>query len=910
MQGILNYYKQCFQHDSAEINLWASHKLAEQDQLLLQHEDEFSSGFLPRLPVPFTPASTLLARSALYLREKVLLHCCLFFCGSIELNGEKRKVVTPLLYRECQLQADGDNIYLESNKSFSGGGPFTINEALLEKLVVEGHSLSQELRDNPTDVSGWIAWLRAGQAEVDTSHLLHFPKLIDETEFTLLSRKRGQFLVSRSQIILAERSLASRGILHELDKLITAPSLSAPLHALFGQAPTQDSVSHNVDTQEDYLPGLLSRAQIQVLKVAANHTLGQISGPPGTGKSYTIATVAAEQVLRGKSVLIVAHTDVAVDVIADKLQQQFQLGSSLIRAGSPQFIKILKNQIDEILHGQHPAVDQEVTDIVLRLAKQQLANVTREQANMETDFIRHCQHAIRRGQKLATLEQKQSRWRLRFYQWFNRSGIKQFAQQWTVLDKLTALIEQKENLSLKYLQLATSYRLNQLLKHKRSTLVSFAGALRARQSAKQLDGFYKTDFDALKQTFPIWLSSLASLHKVLPMEQQMFDLVIIDEATQANIAACLPALQRAKAALVVGDSKQLRHFSFLSRAKQTQIQTQLGLAADCRGLMSYRDASMLDLVSQSLASQSQVVFLNEHFRSKPELIQFSNQQFYQGMLKIMQHRPCTSSGHLHRVHVAGSRDSKGINAIEAEALIEKLAQLIDEQENALVPASIGVLSCFRNQTEYLSQQILARFSSQQLERHQLRIATPFGFQGEERDIMLLSFSITAKDSRAAVYLNREDMFNVAITRAKQMQWLFLSVQAHELPNNNLLATYLASAGQFQAAHNYVDSLDSFGQSVAQAIEAKGITVWRAYHMAGLELDILCRYGNQYLAIDLIGYPGPWADFFDIELYKLLQRAGIKLIPVSYGLWCQQQELCIQYICQQLDISQLGYTNKP
>ncbi|MBO6228294.1 MAG: DNA2/NAM7 family helicase, partial [Shewanella sp.] len=895
MQGILNYYKQCFQHDSAEINLWSSHKLAEQEKLLLKGEDELSSGFLPRLPLPFAPASALMARSALYLREKVLLHSCLFFCGTVELNGEKRKVVTPLLYRECQLQADGDNIYLESNNSFSGGGPFTINEALLEKLVVEGHSLSQELRDNPTDVSGWIAWLRAGQADVDTSHLLHFPKLIDETEFTGLCRKRGRFMVSRSQIILAERSQASRGILHELDNLITAPSHSAPLQALFGQAPTRDSVSHNVDTQENYLPGLLSRAQIQALKVAANQTLGQISGPPGTGKSYTIATVAAEQVLRGKSVLIVAHTDVAVDVIADKLQQQFQLGSSLIRAGSPQFIKVLKNQIDEMLHGQHPATTETLSDILLLNAKQQLNTVTREQTKMEAGFIHHCRHAIRRGQKLATLQQGQSRWRLGFYNWAYRAGIKQFAQQWDVLDKLTALITQKEDLSLKYLQLATHYRLNQLLKHKRSTLVSFASALRARQSAKQLDGFYKTDFDALKQTFPIWLSSLASLHKVLPMEQQMFDLVIIDEATQANIAACLPALQRAKAALVVGDSKQLRHFSFLSRAKQTQIQTQLGLAADCRGLMSYRDASMLDLVSQSLASQSQVVFLNEHFRSKPELIQFSNQQFYQGMLKIMQHRPCTSSGHLHRVQVTGNRDSKGINAIEAEALIQKLAQLIDEQENVLVPASIGVLSCFRNQTEYLSQQILARFSAQQIERHQLRIATPFGFQGEERDIMLLSFSITANDSRAAVYLNRADMFNVAITRAKQAQWLFLSVQEHELSNNNLLATYLASAGQFQAAHNYVDSLDNFGQSVAHAIEEKGITVWRAYHMAGLELDILCRYGDQYLAIDLIGYPGPWADFFDIELYKLLQRAGIKLIPVSYGLWCQQRELCIQQI---------------
>ncbi|MGL5471751.1 MAG: AAA domain-containing protein, partial [Shewanella sp.] len=508
MQGILNYYKLCFQQDSAEINLWASHQLAEQDQLLLQGEDELSSGFLPRLPVPFAPASALMARSALYLREKVLLHCCLFFCGTVELNGEKRKVVTPLLYRECQLQADGDNIYLESNHSVSGGGLFTINEALLEKLVIEGHSLSQELRDNPTDVSGWIAWLRAGQADVDTSHLLHFPKLIDEAEFTGLCRKRGQFMVSRSQIILAERSIASRGILHELDKLSTTLAFSAPLQALFADTPPTgiNNISASVETQEAYLPGLLSRAQIQALKIAANHTLGQISGPPGTGKSYTIATVAAEQVLRGKSVLIVAHTDVAVDVIADKLQQQFQLGSSLIRAGSPQFIKVLKNQIDEMLHGQYPASDEAVSDRLLLNAKQQLNTVTREQTKMESGFIHHCRHAIRRGQKLATLQQGQSRWRLGFYNWAYRAGIKRFAQQWHELDKLTALIAQKEDLSLKYLQLATQYRLNQLLKHKRSTLVSFASALRARQSAKQLDGFYKTDFDALKQTFPIWLS--------------------------------------------------------------------------------------------------------------------------------------------------------------------------------------------------------------------------------------------------------------------------------------------------------------------------------------------------------------------------------------------------------------------
>ncbi len=904
MQGILNYYKQCFQHDSSEINLWATHKIAEQNQLLLQGEDELSSGFLPRLPVPYTPASALMSRSALYLRERILLHCCLFFSGTLELNGERRKVVAPLLYRECQLEVDGDEIYLQSCESLTGQATFTINEALLEKLVVEGHSIPVELRDNPTDVSGWIAWLREGQAEVDATHLLHFPKLIDETEFASVQRKRKAFFVSRSQLILAERSLASRGILHEMEQLLIEPNsaLSLPLKAFFSESLYRegDKVEESV-TQEDCLPGVFSQAQIKAINIAANNSIGQISGPPGTGKSYTIATVAAEQILRGKSVLIVAHTDVAVDVIADKLQQQFQLGSSLIRAGSPQFIRQLKSDVDDMLNGMHSIANQQVTEEQLQQARKQLHSITKQQKKLERRFSEHCRRAIRRGQTLATLQQKKSRLLLPLFKGIYHFSINSFSRQWGVLEQLTVLIEQKEVLSLKYLKLATGYRMNQLLKHRRQELINFSGAIRARQSARQLAHFQNTDFKALQQAFPIWLSSLASLHRVLPMQSQMFDLVIIDEATQANITACLPALQRAKAALVVGDSKQLRHFSFLSRAKQTTIQQGLGIAHEQKGLMSYRDASMLDLVSSSLSSQTQVTFLDEHFRSKPELIQFSNQQFYQNSLKVMQHRPCTSSGHLHKVYVDGERDGKGINDVEAQALIAKLAQLIDEQANMPVPSSIGVLSCFRNQAEFLSKAIMERFSLQQIERHQLHVATPFGFQGEERDIMLLSFSITAKDARAAVYLNRSDMFNVAITRAKQQQWLFLSVQVDELPNNNLLAQYLKSAGQFEAEHHYQDLLDEFGQSVTQALEAKGIEVWRAYHMAGLELDILCRYGDQYLAIDLIGYPGPWEDFFEVNMYKLLQRAGVNLLPLSYGLWSQQPALCIDYICNKFKL---------
>ena len=48
----------------------------------------------------------------------------------------------------------------------------------------------------------------------------------------------------------------------------------------------------------------------------------------------------------------------------------------------------------------------------------------------------------------------------------------------------------------------------------------------------------------------------------------MFDVAIIDEASQCDIASCFPILFRAKRAVIVGDDKQLPHLSFLGGEKQ------------------------------------------------------------------------------------------------------------------------------------------------------------------------------------------------------------------------------------------------------------------------------------------------------------------------------------------------------
>ena len=118
--------------------------------------------------------------------------------------------------------------------------------------------------------------------------------------------------------------------------------------------------------------------------------------------------------------------------------------------------------------------------------------------------------------------------------------------------------------------------------------------------------------------------------------------------------------------------------------------------------------------------------------------------------------------------VGGVQDENGTNSLEAEAILIHIKEVIVQEEE--LPnehcSSIGVLSPFRNQTDYLSEYFKTHLTFEDIKRHKIRLGTPYHFQGEERDIMLLSMALDNNSHPAGFkYLNKEDVFNVAITRA-------------------------------------------------------------------------------------------------------------------------------------------------
>lgn len=884
---LLNYYKECYRLDGSDLNLWQLTRLKTTDRCFFAGNDEIGNGFLPRQPIEQLFAEPMQSRVQMYQRERVLLYASLFVVGKFEVFGEARTIVSPLIYCQADIECDNNEYYaVLSDKP-------KINEALIKLLLPETFQLPEHLLDNPCDGALWHSVLKHSQVELDISGLMAYPSMTEPGKLKNAQRRKIASVHSFSMLAFVERSTTNRGVLHEMQSLIEAPSLSPPLHQLLtGEA----TPGKRTEVRGHCLPGLLSNVQHQVLDIAANQALGLVTGPPGTGKSYTIAAIAAEHMSRGESVLVVTHSETALDVIQDKLLEQFKLENVTIRAGQKAFLKQFKAFLADLLSGAGKPTNQSN----LKPLGKKLAQANKTVNKLESRFNTFCHRAVQRGLRLQKWQENQNTWLERMYLMVAEGRIAALTQHWHALDKLNRLLEEKELLASQYLQAAKDEGLAQLLRSNRKSLKTFNQAVRARTSQRQLALFETIDFNALLKAFPIWLASLNSLHRVLPLKQALFDLVIIDEASQSNITSALPALYRAKRALVVGDAKQLRHYSFLSKQTEARQVAKQQLQGDESALASYRDNSILDLVNDQLTAQNQLAFLDEHFRCKPELIHFSNRHFYGGHLRIMQKRPCSAQGHLHIHRVKGIRDNKGINNIEAEALFALLDKHMEKDRQTGVCQSIGILSPYRHQAEYLAETLFKRYPIETINQHRMKVATPFGFQGEERDIMLLSFCVDDNSKRASVYLNKEDMFNVAITRAKHQQHLFLSMDESRLSHEHMLRRYIQTISQYTNELNQTIEQDPFQKALVLKLETLGIQTWCGFELGGLEIDVLCRHHDHYLAVDLIGYPGQWQDAFSLTDYKILKRMGIEVLPITWGLWSINATACIDKIKQMLN----------
>ncbi len=874
--SLIRYFRACLLADGGERELNDMLANGEKEPLFLPLDSSTATGIPPAIDLSSADGERLTATLQLKRQELRPLVGSYLVTGQ-STTDETTRVRTPLFLAESHIvkTATGFQVRVDQES-------LRINTAALSALGIASDLAHQALTENTHFVS-----LMQQLAELPR-------RTPPETTQDLTHARRGRLTISHSAVLwLSRRSHTAASIAYELKTMAEENSHSPCLDQLLGKP--QPSVAGPKPVPES-LPSRLSRAQELALHNASRETLSVIHGAPGTGKTYTIAGIVADRVMRGESILIACGNEHAADVVYDQLGKSFSSAQKMVvRAGQGGYRQQLLQQLDTLLATR---TDQAAED-PQRLSAQ-LEHGVEQQRRKATRF----QHRLRRSERLAESQRLHSdalpHRLMRYWRAWRTRRNPLLAQSWSDYHQQ---VDAHQTLARKLLAASAVDRHLQLIRHHRQDLAGLATALRSRSSGSRTKRMGDIDWKTLTRAFPVWVVSTQTLYRSLPLYKELFDLVILDEATQCNLAQALPALQRARRAVIVGDPKQLRHFSFLARARQETFAAKHSVS-DAPISLDYRERSLLDYAIDGLPHADAQVWLDEHFRSHPHLIDFSNRHFYDNRLKILTDTRRVLKQPPRQVVECPVRLKDDVNEGEIDALLDYLGKIISD--SASLPEdeapSIGVLCFFSNTARTLEKRILSQFDLSALSRHDLSVATPYGFQGTERDLILIASGVYPGRSHSAwLYLERPDVFNVAITRARHRQIIFVPVAMEEMAHQGLFTTYLKHDPQIPQPDRAGDPLHgNTRQELIAELKSLGARCWSDFPVGGQSVDLLVVKGESALAIDLVGCPAQIGNAWSLNRYNLLERAGLPPLPITYAEWLWRRADVLATLDQMLE----------
>ena len=377
--------------------------------------------------------------------------------------------------------------------------------------------------------------------------------------------------------------------------------------------------------------------------------------------------------------------------------------------------------------------------------------------------------------------------------------------------------------------------------------------------------------------FSCWAVTSLSARGKVPFEPGHFDLVVIDEASQCDIASALPLLFRAKRAVIIGDPMQLRHISAVPGGKDSDLQHKYGLV-ESRAAWMYSVNSLYDLAA-GVAKPGQVVNLRDHHRSHGDIIAFSNTVFYGGKLRVATRytqlrRPLKSEPGVVWQDVRGEtiRPQSGgaQNPLEANAVISALEDLLIRRAYR---GSVGVVTPFRAQAQLIQSHVAAHPELSRLgEKVELLVDTVHRFQGDERDVMIFSPVVSTGVTPGALGFLRSNgnLFNVAITRARGLLHVVGDRNASTSCGVDYLekfASYVSRLGEERRDEEAVLE-PATGPAYPSVARPEHVSDWekvfyRALYLAGVrpipqfsveqyDLDFAIIFGNAKLNVEIDG----------------------------------------------------------
>jgi transcription elongation GreA/GreB family factor/very-short-patch-repair endonuclease len=400
------------------------------------------------------------------------------------------------------------------------------------------------------------------------------------------------------------------------------------------------------------------------------------------------------------------------------------------------------------------------------------------------------------------------------------------------------------------------------------------------KSASRLRRDAREAMESSYAAVPCWIMPTWRISESLPPTLSSFDLVIFDEASQSDISA-LTAILRAKKVLIVGDDKQVSPTAaFIEEQKLRSLRMHY-LDGQPFGALMLPGNSLYELALACYPGRR--IMLKEHFRCVEPIIRFSFQFYTDEIVPVRVPKASERlSPPLIDVHLPhGRKDKSNRNLAEAEAIVEEVARIVADPKMA--GRTIGVISLIGAKQALLIQaMLLERIGEDVYVRHDVACGDSAVFQGKERDIVFISMVECPETCTSKTALPYQQRFNVALSRARNREYLFRSVSEEMLKPDDLKAKVLRHfknpmEGRATPAGNLMSLCQSgFERDVLARLLALGYRVQPQVKVGPYSIDLVVEgRDDRRLAIELDGdqYHGPerWAE--DLTRQRVMERVG-------------------------------------
>lgn len=553
-------------------------------------------------------------------------------------------------------------------------------------------------------------------------------------------------------IVLGYNQIDISQVFERIKEDFDSKKIEAPLRAFFQNASSLDR-KNRVDPNLVIFDKKTNFYQIQAVYNALTYPITYVQGPPGTGKTQTILNIVVNCILNNKTLIVSSNNNIPIDGIKEKLKLGNYLGKEIdlpiIRLGNDQFVQsaltTIKSWFDfksndvpqdnmldnlkERYRRRNQKITQFVKDVETKeILKQNLDFVNRLLETSYTEFLNV--EKVKIIQKLEKLPE------------VTDSNI----------DLLYECIQGNHFLLQFFYYESIKYKLR-LQEKEYSELKEIVTINDSELQVKKFNLWIANDknFEKFSKVFPIVLTTNLSSRKL--GNKFKFDLLVMDESGQCDLATSLIPISKCKSMILIGDIEQLKPIIVFDESKNKKLMSNYGID----NAYDYYNNSVLSTF-RKVDNISRHILLKLHYRCGHKIINFSNQRFYQGNLDLGEIK---MNGELKLIDVPnGHAKNKNSNINEAIEIIEYV------KSNKL--EDVFILTPFRNQQVVIND-FLEKAKIQNEIQQSVSCGTIHSLQGQENKTIIISTAIS-KNTNSKTYdwiKNNSQLINVGVTRAKE-----------------------------------------------------------------------------------------------------------------------------------------------